>query len=93
MLPERKRDICHAPKENIIFESTLDITNSETGELYGTYISNQSSGIYTIILPPGEYEFFIEAEGYKPILKNYSILSGDDFKEFIQDTLQLSINN
>ncbi|MCH7535528.1 MAG: hypothetical protein IH948_07255 [Bacteroidetes bacterium] len=80
-------------KENIISESTLDITNSETGELYGTYISNQSSGIYTIILPPGEYEFFVEAEGYKPILKNYSILSGDDFKEFIQDTLQLSINN
>lgn len=51
-------------KDNNPVEASFNVTNAETGEQYGKYKSNGSSGKYLIALKPGnKYKVAIEVEG------------------------------
>lgn len=60
--------------------SFITVTDLSTGELFGEYQPNASSGRYVMILPPGNYQLFIEAEGYKAFEITIEIKAHDAFE-------------
>ena len=73
-------------------DATLGITSFDTGDIFGSYLPN-SNGIYTIILPPGNYKLYIEVEGYEAVFENYTIGSGLFYNELMPLSLPLKRNN
>ncbi len=51
------------PKIN---DAVINVSNKETNENYGTYVTNPNSGYYIMALPPGKWTMSIEAIGFKP---------------------------
>jgi hypothetical protein len=51
----------------------LNITNISSGIKAGEYSPNRESGIYTIILSPGDYKLDASADGYLPYSEEFSI--------------------
>lgn len=63
------------PLEEII----MDITDRKTGDLYGSYLPNFNNMRYVMILPPGQYELFIEVPGFKRITENIDVFDKSSF--------------
>jgi Tol biopolymer transport system component len=61
----------------------IQVTDSETDEVYGDYIPNQLTNRYVIILPPGKYNMFVGAIGYGEQYFELDILDKTSFKAFI----------
>jgi tetratricopeptide (TPR) repeat protein len=57
----------------------ITVSRSSNGELFGEYQANQRSGKYVIILPPGKYDLFAEAEGFEGWSTQIEILGQDAF--------------
>lgn len=67
-------------------EVYITVTDNKTGELYGSYMPNYRNMRYIIIVPPGEYNVFVEATGFEPIDENFTVMDKSDFKaEIIRD--------
>ncbi len=63
-------------KEEIIIE----IFNRDSGELYGSYLSDAKSAKYNAILPPGRYRIeIIDAENYQDFEKDFNLQDKNDF--------------
>jgi hypothetical protein len=61
-------------------------------ELVGTYLPNPNNMKYIIILPPGKYEFIIEADGFKTQTETVEILDKSSFKPYIDKDIKLIPN-
>lgn len=59
------------PAFNSVFLTAYD---KKTNELVGNYVPNGNTGRFVVILPPGNYDLVIEAEGYAPVTKQIGIL-------------------
>lgn len=57
-----------------VTEATITVTNVDTGESY--VISTDLNGYFTEVLPEGEYELFIEREGYDDAYAYISVAGG-----------------
>lgn len=71
-------------------ELFIEITDIETGEIYGEYMPNERTLRYVMILPPGKYELYVEAPGYQEIIEEIEILDKSSFKSFIKKDIELT---
>ena len=64
----------------ILEEVIIEIINNETGELFGSYLSNPKTGKYIAILPPGNYLLeIIDANNYENAESKIIIKDKNDF--------------
>lgn len=64
----------------ILEEIVIEILNPETGELFGSYLSNSKTGKYVAILPPGVYSLeIINAQNFEDKVKKIIIKDKNDF--------------
>ena len=71
--------------------TSITVTELETGELFGTYAPNQNSQRYVIILPPGEFDVYITAENRAPVAFTVKVLCKSSFEpEIIRDIVLIS---
>ena len=67
-------------------DAFLSITDNKTGDIVGDYLPNLRNMKYIIILPPGEYNLYIEATGFHPLSEDINILDKSDFQsEILKD--------
>jgi hypothetical protein len=67
-------------------DAFLSITDNQTGDIVGDYLPTLRNMKYVMILPPGEYNLYIEAEGFHPISEDISILDKISFQsEILRD--------
>lgn len=77
-----------APNQEPIEEVIIDVTDKNTGELYGTYQPNFNTMRYIIILPPGQYELYVEVPGFKKITEVLTVYDKSSFSpEILKDIL------
>lgn len=67
----------------------ITVTNLEDGELFGVYTPNPNTMRYVIILPPGEFEVYVDSPGFEPVSFEVKILGKSSFQPEIQQDLQL----
>jgi len=71
----------------------IDITDKKTGDLYGSYLPNFNTMRYVIILPPGEYELFVEPLEHKTIIEDINILDKSSFEAEIEKDIIVTPTN
>jgi len=71
--------------------NSAEITVSDllTGDLYGIYTPNPKTMRYVIILPPGEFEVFVDSPGFEPVSFEVKILGKSSFQPEIDKNLEL----
>ncbi len=69
-----------------VFISVVDV---KTGNEFGTYMPNPSTGKYVIILPPGKYTLNTEIPGYKKYSEAVQILDKSSFKSQLEKNIVL----
>jgi tetratricopeptide (TPR) repeat protein len=67
----------------------ITVTNLMDGELFGVYTPNPNSMRYVIILPPGEFEVYVDSPGFEPVSFEVKILGKSSFQPEIDKDLQL----
>ncbi|MGZ6540330.1 MAG: TolB family protein, partial [Bacteroidia bacterium] len=67
----------------------ITVTDSKTQEVVGTYLPNQNTGRYVMVLAPGNYEMSMEANGFQPVSEKIAILDKSSFKFEIDKDIQL----
>ncbi|MBI2966260.1 MAG: carboxypeptidase regulatory-like domain-containing protein [Bacteroidetes bacterium] len=60
------------------------VTDIKTGEEVGSYLPNQVTGKFVLILPPSDYKIEISADGYVPLSEEFSVLDKGSFKAEIE---------
>lgn len=68
------------PSYKMVPLATLSLVNKKTGEFYGTFQSLPNTGKYVLIVPPGEYEIEIEADGFQSLKETITILDKASYK-------------
>lgn len=67
-------------------EANINVSNAETGEQYGNYNSNSSTGKYLIALKPGnKYKVAIEVEGADPYYEYVNVKGLDTYVQVQKD--------
>ncbi|MBL4653945.1 MAG: PD40 domain-containing protein [Flavobacteriales bacterium] len=60
-------------------DAFLSITDIKTGDIVGDYLPNLRNMKYVMILPPGEYNLYIEAAGFHSVSEDINILDKSSF--------------
>jgi tetratricopeptide (TPR) repeat protein len=80
----------YAVNTNQIFEDVeINVHSNDDDSFFGTYLPNNVSGRYVIILPPGNYTLSLQAEGYQEVSEDFEILDKSDYRTFISQDLVL----
>lgn len=66
---------------------SLFVTDMSTGDEFGSYVPNQSTGKYVIILPPGKFKIAVEMPGYQAYSESIQILDKNSFKPLIEKNI------
>jgi hypothetical protein len=69
----------------------ITVTYLTTGEMFGVYTPNPNSMRYVIILPPGEFEVFVDSPGFVPVSFEVKILGKSSFQPEIDKNLELVV--
>ena len=69
----------------------ITVTDDKSGELTGTYLPNQKTGKYVVILPPGKYTLVVELFNFKLLSRKIEILDKASFQSEIEIDLKLQI--
>lgn len=69
----------------------ITVTDFYTGDLFGVYTPNSNTMRYVIILPPGEFEVFVDAPGFEPVSFEVKILGKSSFQPEIDKDLELVV--
>jgi len=65
-----------------IKDAMISVIDNRTQEEVGSYVPNQNSGSFTIILKPGSYNVLIDAPGFAPKSEDIVVLGKSDFIPF-----------
>lgn len=65
-------DSASAPEKNVKKNISVSISaiDKTTQKVFGNYLPNRENGKFLIILPPGEYEITVNAEGFEKFSEN-----------------------
>lgn len=64
----------------------ISVTDNQSMEVYGDYLPNPSTGRYIIILPSGNYNILIEADGYNNYSEDIEIFDNNAYiPELLKD--------
>ena len=74
-------------------EIFITVTDNATNDVYGTYIPNSLTNRFIIILPPGEFNIFVEGVGHDPVSQDVTILGKSSFQAEIKKNFVLQSNN
>lgn len=69
--------------------ANITVTELGTGELYGIYTPNASTMRYVVILPPGEFDVTVDADGFEPVSFEVKVLGKSSFQAEIDRNLSL----
>lgn len=58
----------------------ISVTNTKTQEMVGNYLPNPNTGKYVMVLPPGNYELNIEANGFQAVTDKIAILDKGSYR-------------
>lgn len=67
----------------------IQIADAETGDVYGDYMPDDRTQRYVMILPPGDYIMYVEAEGYEMMEEEIQIFDKASFKNYLHNDIQL----
>ncbi len=67
----------------------IQIADAETGDVYGDYVPDERTQRYVMILPPGDYIMYVEAEGYEMMEEDIKILDKVSFKNYLSNDIEL----
>lgn len=70
-------------------DAFLTITDNKTGDIVGDYLPNMRNMKYVMILPPGDYNLYVEAPGFHSVSEDIKILDKSDFKAEILKDIKL----
>lgn len=70
------------PKE---IKTTIIVTDKNTSNIFGNYLPNKTSGKFLIILPPGDYEITVDAEGYEKYKETIKVFDRSVSSEIVKD--------
>ncbi len=70
-------------------ELYIQIVDAETGDVYGDYQPDERTQRYVMILPPGAYTMYVEAEGYEMMEEEIIILDKSSFKSNLYSDIEL----
>ncbi|MEQ9187609.1 MAG: hypothetical protein RLP15_07725, partial [Cryomorphaceae bacterium] len=74
-----------------INSAEITVSDLKTGDLYGIYTPNPKTMRYVIILPPGEFEVFVDSPGFEPVSFEVKILGKSSFQPEIDKNLELVV--
>lgn len=74
-----------------VTSANISVTWLNNGELFGLYTPNPKTMRYVIILPPGEFEVYVEAPGFEPMSYEVKILGKSSFQPEIDKDLELVV--
>ncbi len=69
-----------------VFISVMDL---ETQEIYGDYLPNPESMRYIIILPPGKFNVFIEADGFEEVSEDIEVYDKSSYRAEVKKDIVL----
>lgn len=73
-------NVMNTDSSSIDRDVLIEIFESKSGSLYGSYLMNLNTGRYNAILPPGNYLIeIIDTYGYKNYSQEITLLSKNDF--------------
>ena len=72
-----------------IENATITVTDLVNGDPFGYYTPNASSMRYVIILPPGEFDVLVTADGMQPVAFEVNILGKSSFQSEIVRDIEL----
>lgn len=67
----------------------IQIADAESGDVYGDYVPDERTQRYVMILPPGDYIMYVEAEGYEMMEEDIKILDKVSFKNYLHNDIEL----
>lgn len=82
-------EITSAEPQFEVLSAEITVTYLNNGELFGIYTPNPNSLRYVIILPPGEFEVFVDSPGFEPVSFEVKILGKSSFQPEIERDLKL----
>lgn len=68
----------------------IQVVDAETGDVYGDYLPDERTQRYVMILPPGDYIMYVEAEGYEMMEEDIQIFDKASFKNNLYNDIQLT---
>ncbi|GAB4381049.1 MAG: hypothetical protein Kow0075_12670 [Salibacteraceae bacterium] len=68
---------------------SITVSDLKTGDLFGVYQPNPNTMRYVIILPPGEFDVFIESPDFEPAAFEVKVLGKSSFKPEIDRDIVL----
>jgi len=72
----------HLPIETNVSITVFDKTLSK---VFGNYLPNKTSGKYLVILPPGDYELAVNADGYEKYVETIKVFDRSINNEIAKD--------
>ncbi len=70
-------------------ELFIQIVDAETDEVYGDYQPDERTQRYVMILPPGNYIMYVEADGYKMMDEDIEVLDKASFRNYLHNDIVL----
>ena len=67
----------------------ITVTNLKDGDAYGYYAPNPNTMRYVIVIPPGEFDVFIEAPGFEPVSFEVKVLGKSSFQPEVDRDIKL----
>lgn len=67
----------------------IQIADAETGDVYGDYQPDERTQRYVMILPPGNYIMYVEADGYEMMEEEINVFDKASFKNYLHNDIEL----
>ena len=67
----------------------IQIVDAESDEVYGDYQPDERTQRYVMILPPGNYIMYVEADGYKMMEEDIEVLDKVSFRNYLHNDIML----
>ncbi len=74
----------------MLHDVIIDVSDVETGKLYGTYLPNQNTSRYVMILPPGNYKMLVESQGFEVMSKTISVFDNGSYEQIVDQDIILA---
>jgi hypothetical protein len=84
------KGIISSMDENVDVEDVqIQVTDLSTGESYGIYAPNPANMRYVIILPPGNFDVYVDAPEFEPVSFEVKVLGKSSFQSEVDRDLRL----
>ncbi|MDP4662259.1 MAG: tetratricopeptide repeat protein [Salibacteraceae bacterium] len=76
-------------ERRVLENVAITVTNLKDGDAYGYYAPNPNTMRYVIVLPPGDFDVFIEAPGFEPVSYEVKVLGKSSFQPEVDKDIKL----